>query len=110
MADETPAMYQQAVMTLAAEADLQDDDVQPPVIPPGRMADFQREWRNRPTLRCLIRAASRMKNIDQARRRNRQLQALYEMAQSHEWRRESGGRLPFAEFFTLAGLGADGRW
>ena len=98
--EETPAMLAQARLTLAAEGCVQDDDFTPPVVAPGRMADFQREWRRRPGLRALIRAAQ---DLDDALvERNRSLCALREMARSAQWRREPGGRLPVDEFFGLA--------
>ena len=99
-------MLAQARMTLAAEAACQDDDLgDGPVIPAGRMRDFQREWRRRPGLRCLIRAAERMPASAGARNRN--IRALREMAASPEWRREPGGRVPpeldiFAELHGAA--------
>ena len=90
---ETSGLLSEAIMTLAAEAACQDDARgDGPVIPAGRMRDFQREWRRRPALRCLIRAAEQMPASATAH--SRTIRALREMAASTEWRHEPGGRVP----------------
>ena len=98
----TGTMLAEARMTIAALAELQDDDgLELPLIPPERMPDFQREWRRRPYFRAMLHAVRDVP--EEPTLRNRTLRGLWEMGRSAEWTRGPGGRLP-AEFAALAEL------
>ena len=98
----TGGMLATARMTIAALAELQDDDdLDIPLIPPRRLPDFQREWRKRPYLRAMLHAVRDVP--EEQTLRNRALRGLWEMERSREWRRGPGGRLP-SEFAALAEL------
>ena len=83
------------------EADRGGAPVESPVIAPERIADFRREWRRRPCLRALIRAAGRLDAA--AVSRSREIRALWELARSREWAADGRGLLceypEFAELF-----------
>ena len=116
--EETADMLAKARMTIEAEKDCVQGErnarqadatvpghpaayetIQQPVIPEGRMVDFQIQWQRSPNLRCLIRAATPL--TDAECEGSRLLLALREMSRSHEWIYERGGRLPIDEFFVL---------
>ena len=89
-----------AMMTLRAELARDEVALALPVIPPERIPDFQREWRRRPKLRALIRAAGQLDEAEAAR--SKPVRALWELAYSDAWRADGYGLLvDFQEFAAL---------
>lgn len=98
--EETAELLAWARTTLHAEIEapvLGDAAVRSPAPPP--MALLQAQWRERPGLRALVRAAADLS--DGQAERSLVAWTLREASRSREWRREAGGMLPFAEFFAL---------
>lgn len=95
----------QADMTLTAETDADQGPFDTPVIPPGRMIDFRREWLRRPHLRATIHAAARAGR--ERCSRSKVAMALWEASQSDEWRRDDcpdGGIEHFPYYADFASL------
>ena len=100
--EETAGLLAWARGTLQAEiegAALGPANSIQPALLAEKMGEFQAQWRDRPALRALIRAASDL--ADAEAERSALAWALREMSRSREWRREPGGMLPFDEFFDV---------
>ena len=80
-----------AAGTLAAELEAGEPVEAVPVVPPGCMAGIRDEWRVSPQLRSLIRAAGKLDEA--ATMKSRPVRALWEMAQSREWKADGRGLL-----------------
>ena len=90
-------------MTLRAELARDRVVVDTPVVPPERVVDFQRQWRARPELRALIRAAGRLDEAEASR--SRPVRALWELSRSDAWRADGRGLLcDFPGFAALFGV------